>query len=115
MGPEQPSTNANSDRLLAQSQVLARQSWRPLSWLGSGRGFRMSAGSAVAPRGPAPLTIFATPKKFDGHIGLIQRNAIASWIRMNPAPEVILFGTDPGTAEVAGEFGLRHVPSVKCN
>jgi hypothetical protein len=69
----------------------------------------MSAGSATA------LTIFATPKKFDGHIGVIQRNAIASWIRMNPTPEVILFGADAGTAEVAAEFGLRHLPSVKCN
>jgi hypothetical protein len=64
---------------------------------------------------PASLTIFATPKKFDGLIGVIQRNAIASWTRMNPKPEVLLFGTEPGTAEVAGKFGLRHVPSVKCN
>lgn len=63
----------------------------------------------------AALTIFATPKKFDGHIGVIQRNAIASWTRMKPAPQVVLFGTEPGTAEAAAEFGLRHVPSVKCN
>jgi hypothetical protein len=61
------------------------------------------------------LTLFATPKRFDGHIGVIQRNAITSWTRMHPKPEVILFGTEPGTAEVAAEFGLRHVASVKCN
>jgi hypothetical protein len=61
------------------------------------------------------FTLFSTPKKFDGQIGVIQRNAIASWTRMNPAPEVILFGTDAGTAEIAAEFGLRHVPTVKCN
>ena len=61
------------------------------------------------------LTIFATPKKFEGHIGVIQRNAIVSWTHMNPKPEVILFGTEPGTAEIAAEFGLRHVASVKCN
>jgi hypothetical protein len=61
------------------------------------------------------LTLFSTPKKFDGHIAVIQRNAISSWTRMNPAPEVILFGTDAGTAEIAAEFGLRHVPTVKCN
>jgi hypothetical protein len=64
---------------------------------------------------PAPLTIFATPKKFDGHIGVIQRNAIFSWTRMNPKPEIILFGHEPGTAECAAEFGLRHIPNVKCN
>jgi hypothetical protein len=62
-----------------------------------------------------PLTIFATPKRFDGHIDVIQRNAIASWTHINPQPEVILFGTEPGTAEAAAEFQLRHVPAVKCN
>ncbi|MGO9123528.1 MAG: hypothetical protein ACLP6G_01430 [Terriglobales bacterium] len=61
------------------------------------------------------LTLFTTPKKFEGHIGVIQRNAIASWIRMTPAPEVIMFGADEGAAETAAEFGLRHVPAVKCN
>jgi len=61
------------------------------------------------------LTIFATPKKFEGHIGVIQRNAIQSWIRINPRPEVILFGSDAGTAEIATELGLRHVPQTKAN
>jgi len=61
------------------------------------------------------ITIFATPKKFDGHIGVIQRNAISSWTRIQPKPEVILFGTEPGTAELARELGMRHVSAVKCN
>jgi len=61
------------------------------------------------------LTLFATPKRFQGHIGNIQRNAIASWTRLNPRPEIILFGSDDGTAEAAREFGLRHVPIVKTN
>ncbi len=63
----------------------------------------------------APLTIFATPKPFEGHIGVIQRNAIGSWTRLNPRPEVILFGMESGTAEVSAQFGLRHIPNVKCN
>ena len=63
----------------------------------------------------APLTIFATPKKFDGHIGVIQRNAIQSWTRMSPRPHIILFGTEAGTAETAREFGLVHVPTIQCN
>ena len=76
----------------------------------------MSVTSTPDPRvRPTPFTIFATPKKFDGRIGVIQRNAITSWTRISPKPEVILFGTEPGTAEAAAEFGLRHVPSVKCN
>jgi hypothetical protein len=63
----------------------------------------------------APLTIFATPKKFNGHIGVIQRNAIQSWTRMSPRPHIILFGTETGAAETAREFGLVHVPNIKCN
>ena len=65
--------------------------------------------------GAAPLTIFAIPKAFRGHIAVIQRNAIASWTRMNPRPEVILFGADEGTAEAAAELGVQHVPAVKKN
>ena len=61
------------------------------------------------------LTLFATPKRFDGHIATIQRNAIESWTRMYPRPEIILFGHEPGTREIAAEFGLRHIPEVKCN
>jgi hypothetical protein len=61
------------------------------------------------------LTLFATPKRFQGHVGTIQRNAIASWTRLNPRPEIILFGTEEGTAEIARELGLRHVPTVKTN
>jgi hypothetical protein len=57
--------------------------------------------------GSAPLTIFAVPKVFRGHIAVIQRNAIASWTRINPRPDVILFGTDEGTAEVASELGVQ--------
>ena len=61
------------------------------------------------------LTLFATPKRFQGHVGTIQRNAIASWTRLNSRPEIILFGTEEGTAEITRELGLRHVPTVKTN
>lgn len=61
------------------------------------------------------LTIFAVPKPFRGHIGVIQRNAIQSWRRMCPACEIILFGNDEGTAEIASELQLRHVPDVATN
>jgi hypothetical protein len=58
------------------------------------------------------LTIAALPKPFRGHIGVIQRNAITSWTRLSPKPEIILFGGEQGTAEIAKEMGLRNVPSV---
>ena len=63
----------------------------------------------------APLTLFALPKPFRGHIGTIQRNAIRSWTELKPAPEILLFGDDAGTAEIAQEFGLRHIPSIRRN
>ena len=61
------------------------------------------------------LTMFALPKPFRGHIGVIQRNAIASWTRLRPRPEIILFGNEEGTAQIAQEFGVRHLPNVPCN
>lgn len=61
------------------------------------------------------LTLFALPKAFEGRNSIIQRNSIKSWTLLNPRPEIILFGTDRGTKQVAEEFGLRHVPEVACN
>jgi hypothetical protein len=58
------------------------------------------------------LTIFAMPKAFRGHIDVIQRNAIKSWSILSIRPEIILFGEDDGTAEMAREFGLRHIANV---
>lgn len=55
------------------------------------------------------------PKPYHGHIGTIQRNAIASWTKLKPRPEIILFGHEEGAAECAREFGLIHVPDVARN
>jgi hypothetical protein len=61
------------------------------------------------------LTFFTTTKPFNGHTAIIQRNAIQSWKELHPSCEVILLGNEDGTAKIASEFGLRHVPDVKCN
>src|SRR5712664_779088 len=61
------------------------------------------------------LTLFAVPKPFKGHFGVIQRNAISQWVRLRPKPEILLFGDEEGTVEIAQEFGLRHIPEVKRN
>lgn len=61
------------------------------------------------------LTLFAMPKAFAGHVGDIQRNAIESWTRLSPRPEIILFGDEPGIAAIAAELGLRHEPVVGRN
>jgi len=62
------------------------------------------------------LTIFACPKPFtDPHIAMIQRNAIKSWVLLNPRPEIILFGDEPGVAEASREYGVRHVAAIHRN
>ena len=61
------------------------------------------------------LTIFGIPKPFEGHFGVIQRNAIQSWTRLSPRCQVLLFGDESGTAEVAAEVGAQHIPKVERN
>jgi len=61
------------------------------------------------------LTIFALPKAFQGHIGIIQTNAIRSWLLLRPRCEIILLGNEPGTAEIASRLGVRHIPEVECS
>lgn len=61
------------------------------------------------------ITIFTLPKAFERHFGIIQRNAIMSWTKLRPGPEIILFGNEMGTAEIAQELALRHVPDVRCS
>jgi hypothetical protein len=61
------------------------------------------------------ITLFSAPKPFtDSHIATIQRNAIKSWTLL-PDVEVLLIGSEQGMAEVANEFGVRHLPDVKCS
>src|SRR5438552_3655793 len=47
------------------------------------------------------LTILAVPKAFNGHIGVIQRNAISSWTVLSPRPDIRLYGTEDGMAKAA--------------
>jgi hypothetical protein len=57
--------------------------------------------------------MLSTPKAFSGIFDVIQRNAITSWTKLDPRPEIILFGRDHGTAELCAELGLVHVPDVQ--
>ena len=58
------------------------------------------------------ITLFSAPKSFSNpHIAIIQSNAIASWIKL-PDVEVILFGHEPGLAEVAQELGVQHIYDI---
>jgi hypothetical protein len=61
------------------------------------------------------LTIFALPKPFKKEFDIIQKNAIQSWTLFWPKCEIILFGDEEGTAEVAAELGARYIPQVAQN
>jgi hypothetical protein len=59
------------------------------------------------------MTIFSCPKPFQGHFGMIQYNAIASWTMLKPRPEVILLGDEVGTADVPRRLTVRHIPEIE--
>lgn len=61
------------------------------------------------------LTIFTIPKPFQGNIGIIQKNAIQSWLSVSPQSEIILLGDEEGVAETAEEFGISYLPEIKKN
>ena len=60
------------------------------------------------------LTIFTIPKPFKGHIQIIQRNALQSWLQLAPACEVFLCGNDAGVRETASEFDVHHIKDLAC-
>lgn len=62
------------------------------------------------------ITLFSAPKPFvDPHITIIQRNALGSWLQLQPEVEVLLIGDEEGMVEVAAEYGVKHLPGVACN
>lgn len=61
------------------------------------------------------LTIFTVPKPFEGHIGIIQRNALQSWRHLRPACQILLCGDEAGTAEAAATLGVDRIPGVDRN
>jgi hypothetical protein len=77
-----------------------------LTWLG-GDGHKENAG--------IPITLFTIPKPFKGLIGTIQRNALKSWLKLSQPPEILILGNEEGTAEIAQELGLRHIPETALN
>lgn len=61
------------------------------------------------------ISIFAIPKAFNGHIGVIQRNAIRSWASLRPDVQVILCGDDAGCEQMAREIGADWLGGIARN
>jgi hypothetical protein len=61
------------------------------------------------------ITIFSCPKPFRGHIDIIQRNGIKSWMMLRPTPEIFLMGNEEGTAQISKEFGIDYIAELEHN
>jgi hypothetical protein len=76
------------------------------------------AASSQRPDAPVDspvLTIFSAPKAFKSHAGMIQENAIRSWLRLKPKPKIILFSNDADTPEVGRRLDVAMVRPVETN
>lgn len=64
----------------------------------------------------ALITIFTVPKAFKHpHISLIQRNTVRNLASLGPDVNPLIIGDDEGVAEVAAEYGVRHLPNIARN
>lgn len=61
----------------------------------------------------APVTMVTIPKGFRDHAGVIQTNAIHSWVKLVRPESVILCGDDPGVREMAEATGSVHRPDIQ--
>lgn len=61
------------------------------------------------------ITFFSTTRPFQNHFKIIQTNAIKSWTKFCPPCEIILFGNEEGTKEIANKLNIQHVPKVESN
>ena len=60
--------------------------------------------------GKLKYTIFTVPNNFAiSGVANAQHNAIGSWLKLEPTPEIILCGDDPGVAGVAQDYGLQNI------
>src|SRR2546421_12722393 len=58
------------------------------------------------------VSLFCVPKAFDGHIGVIQRNALRSWRELGESCEILLLGSEAGVADAARAAGAVHLPDL---
>ncbi|MBA65882.1 MAG: hypothetical protein CMG55_08795 [Candidatus Marinimicrobia bacterium] len=61
------------------------------------------------------ITIFCTPKNFEGIFDVIQKNAIRSWRKVSSEIEIIIFGDSFGAKEIASEVNGIYYPKIKCS
>lgn len=58
------------------------------------------------------FTVFTIPRSFENIHEVRQENAVQSWARLEPSPEILLIGDDGGIAEAAKKYGCLHLPKI---
>lgn len=61
------------------------------------------------------LTLFALPKPFKGHTGIIQDNAVRNWRALGDDIQIILLGDDDGVEQAAQDSKADWIPNVAKN
>jgi len=61
------------------------------------------------------ITIFTTPKPFEGKNKIIQHNAINSWRTLSGNIQIVIFGNSSGGKDMAAEVNAIHIPEIKSN
>lgn len=63
------------------------------------------------------VSLFTVPRSFEGEIGIIQTNAVESWRRLKPTPEILFMFVlgRQGIEKAAKKYGCRLIPGVRCN
>ncbi len=93
--------------LVAQGQAL---------WPGGGESVPVVAGKPKA-RAPgfAGWTMFTIPREWSGIYKTRQENALASWQRLAPVPEIVLLYDDPGVRDAAKRLGCKYRGDLRRN
>jgi hypothetical protein len=61
------------------------------------------------------ITLFACVKPFRGAADLAQRNAITSWTRLSPRPDIFVFGGDEETPAICQSLGVKYIKDTERN
>ncbi|CAI6008300.1 unnamed protein product [Closterium sp. NIES-65] len=112
-----PSLATHKRRELQEGLLLAKKSqslYRNKEVKGSGGGDGAGGAARGAADGAAPsLTIFCAPKPYESVLSPKdravdnQRRALLSWLRLTPAPKIVLLGNDTTFHALAREFPTR--------
>ena len=59
------------------------------------------------------ITIFSTPKNFEGIFDIIQQNAFNGWRALGNEVEIIIFGNSIGSEQNAKMINAVYLPDVR--